>query len=114
MTLKKTLTAVQAALRCIMDGSNAHQRAEARAISSLLDEKFVLHLVIFEDMLETTTFMSDQLQAPNFDLVAAGDLSQSVISAFSEKRTDDRWKDLRQQAEGMRTNIILYILYATK
>ncbi|CAL8337449.1 unnamed protein product [Boreogadus saida] len=35
--------------------------------------------------------MSDALQSPNFDLLTADDLAQSVITAISEKRTDDNW-----------------------
>ena len=41
-------------------------------------ECFVLHLIMFEELFRTTKFMSDWLQAPNFDLVAAEDLADDM------------------------------------
>lgn len=63
-----------------------------------------MHVIIFKDVFRTTKFLSDQLQVPNFDLVAADYLAQSVITALSEKRTDDKWKEIRQQAESLCAN----------
>lgn len=82
----------------VITQSHPHRRAEARAISAIINDKFVLHLIMFEDLFRTTKFMSDQLQAPNFDLIAAEDLAQSVLNALSGKRTDTKWKEIQQQA----------------
>ncbi|XP_037531372.1 zinc finger MYM-type protein 1-like [Nematolebias whitei] len=102
--VKKTLPAVIATLHDVVDQKNAKRRTEAKALSALIDKKFVLHLVIFEDIFRTTKFMSDQLQSPNLDLVAANDLAHSVITALTEKRTDDKWETLRKEAEELCSN----------
>uniref|UniRef100_A0A672IQM3 TTF-type domain-containing protein n=1 Tax=Salarias fasciatus TaxID=181472 RepID=A0A672IQM3_SALFA len=70
-----------------------------QAVIAVIDEKFVLHLILFEDVFRTTKFMSDQLQTP--DLAAADDLAESVITALSEKRTEEKWKEIREQAEDL-------------
>lgn len=88
--VKKTLPAIRAILRDIGQ-SNLHWRTEARAISVIIDE-VCFASYSFRGCIQKTKFMSDQLQSPNFDLVAADDLAQSVITAISEKGTDDKWK----------------------
>ena len=42
--------------------------------------------------------MTDQLQAPSFDLIAADNLALSVLNALAEKLTDTKWKEIQQQA----------------
>ncbi|KAI4808215.1 hypothetical protein KUCAC02_000280 [Chaenocephalus aceratus] len=99
--VKKTLPAILAALRDIIGLSNPHRRTEARALSAIMDETFVVHLIIFDDVFRTTKFMSDQLQSATFDLEAADDLAQSVTTAISEKRTEDKWREIRNEAESL-------------
>ncbi|KAI4797971.1 hypothetical protein KUCAC02_024726, partial [Chaenocephalus aceratus] len=99
--VKKTLPAILATLRDIIGLSNPHRRTEARALSAIMDETFVVHLIIFEDEFRTTKFMSDQLQSATFDLEAADDLAQSVTTAISEKRTEDKWREIRNEAESL-------------
>ncbi|KAI4828619.1 hypothetical protein KUCAC02_022699 [Chaenocephalus aceratus] len=99
--VKKTLPAILATLRDIIGLSNPHRRTEARALSAIMDETFVVHLIIFEDVFRTTKFMSDQLQSATFDLEAADDLAQSVTTAISEKRTEDKWREIRNEAESL-------------
>lgn len=96
--VKKTLPAIIATLRDTVRDKNAKRRTESKSVSSLVDEQFVLHLILFEDVFRTTKFMSDTLQSPNFDLLTADDLAQSVITAISEKRTDHKWEVIRKQA----------------
>lgn len=76
--VRKTLPAIWATLRDIKP------TLEDRGKSL-----FVLNLILFEYVFRTTKFMLDQLQYLNFDLVAADDVAQSVISAISEKCTED-------------------------
>ncbi|KAK1906553.1 52 kDa repressor of the inhibitor of the protein kinase [Dissostichus eleginoides] len=102
--VKKTLPAILATLRDIIGLSNPHRRTEARALSAIMDETFVVHLIIFEDVFRTTKFMSDQLQSATFDLEAADDLAQSVTTAISEKRTEDKWREIRNEAESLCVN----------
>ncbi|KAJ3581755.1 hypothetical protein NHX12_016273 [Muraenolepis orangiensis] len=102
--VKKTLPAILATLRDIIGLSNLHRRTEARALSAIIDETFVVHLIIFEDVFRTTKFMSDQLQSATFDLEAADDLAQSVTIAISEKRTEDKWREIRNEAESLCVN----------
>ncbi|KAJ3604967.1 hypothetical protein NHX12_027018 [Muraenolepis orangiensis] len=102
--IKKTLPAILATLRDIIGLSNLHRRTEARALSAIIDETFVVHLIIFEDVFRTTKFMSDQLQSATFDLEAADDLAQSVTIAISEKRTEDKWREIRNEAESLCVN----------
>ena len=102
--VKRTLPAIIATLRDTVRDKNAKRRTEAKSVSSLMDEQFVLHLIIFEDVFRTSKFMSDALQSPNFDLLTADDLAQSVITAISEKRTDDNWAAIRKQAGDMCVN----------
>ncbi len=102
--VRKTLPAITATLRDNVRQKNAKRRTEAKSVSALIDEKFVLHLILFEDVFRTMKFMSDQLQSPNFDLVAADDLAQSVITAISEKRTEGKWDAIRKQAEDLCVN----------
>ncbi|XP_078022986.1 zinc finger MYM-type protein 1-like [Epinephelus lanceolatus] len=97
--IKKALPSIQATLQDIISQPNPRRSAEARAISAIIDEQFVLHLTLFEDLFRLTKFMSDQLQSPDLDLASAGDLTQSVISAISEKCTEDSWTDIRERAE---------------
>ncbi|KAL7400994.1 hypothetical protein ABVT39_021214 [Epinephelus coioides] len=97
--IKKALPSIRATLQDIISQPNPRRSAEARAISAFIDEQFVLHLTLFEDLFRLTKFMSDQLQSTDLDLASAGDLAQSVISAISEKRTEDSWTDIREQAE---------------
>ena len=102
--VKKTLPAIIATLRDTVRDKNVKRRTESKSVSSLVDEQFVLHLIIFEDVFRTTKFMSDTLQSPNFDLLTADDLAQSVITAISEKRTDDKWDVIRKQAGDLCVN----------
>ncbi|KAJ3602707.1 hypothetical protein NHX12_030456 [Muraenolepis orangiensis] len=102
--VKKTLPAILATLRDIIGLSNLHRRTEARALSAIIDETFVVHLIIFEDVFRTTKFMSDQLQSATFDLEAADDLAQYVTIAISEKRTEDKWREIRNEAESLCVN----------
>ncbi|KAJ3594762.1 hypothetical protein NHX12_004069 [Muraenolepis orangiensis] len=102
--VKKTLPAILATLRDIIGLSNLHRRTEARALSAIIHETFVVHLIIFEDVFRTTKFMSDQLQSATFDLEAADDLAQSVTIAISEKRTEDKWREIRNEAESLCVN----------
>ncbi|KAK1890662.1 52 kDa repressor of the inhibitor of the protein kinase [Dissostichus eleginoides] len=102
--VKKTLPTILATLRDIIGLSNPHRRTEARALSAIMDETFVVHLIIFEDVFRTTKFMSDQLQSATFDLEAADDLAQSVTTAISEKRTEDKWREIRNEAESLCVN----------
>ena len=48
--------------------------------------------------------MSEQLQSPSFNLVAADDPASSVITAISEECTEDKWKETREPAEGLCAN----------
>ncbi len=61
-------------------------------------QQFVLHLVLFEDIFRVTKFASDQLQSPNLDISSANDLIQSVITALSEKRSEEYWSDIQNRA----------------
>uniref|UniRef100_A0A3Q3ABG9 DUF4371 domain-containing protein n=1 Tax=Kryptolebias marmoratus TaxID=37003 RepID=A0A3Q3ABG9_KRYMA len=99
--VRKTLPAVMATLHDVVHQNSAKRRTEAKALRALIDEKFVLHLVIFEDIFRTTKFMSDQLQSPNLDLAAANDLAHAVITAITEKRTEEKWETLRKEAEDL-------------
>lgn len=90
--VKKTLPAIRVTLPDVITQSKTHQRAEVRAISAIINEKFVLHVIMFEDLFSTTNFMSDQLQAPNFDLVAA----QSVLNALTKKHRHTKWNKIQQ------------------
>lgn len=103
-TVKKTLPAVIATLCDTVRDKNAKRRTEAKSVSALIDEQFALHLVLFEDVFRMTKFMSDTLRSPNFDLLTADDLAQSVITAISEKRTDDKWEVIRKQAGDLCVN----------
>ncbi|KAK0146464.1 Zinc finger MYM-type protein 1 [Merluccius polli] len=96
--IKNTLLAVIATLRDTAQDTNAKRRTDAKSVRALIDEQFVVHLILFEDVFRTTKFMSDTLQSSNFDLLTADDLAQSVITAISEKRTDDKWEEIRKQA----------------
>ena len=97
--IQKTLPSIRATLQDIISQPNPRRNAEARALSAIIDETFVLHLTLFADLFKLTKFMSDHLQSPNLDLASAGDLAQSVISAISAKRTEVAWENIRVRAK---------------
>lgn len=90
-------------LLCVMLSiSQTHTRGQRRESSMPLSMGSSFYLSLFlKGVFRTTKFMSDQLQAPNYHPVAANDLVQSVIIALLEKRTEDKWKEIQQQAESV-------------
>ncbi|CAK6977219.1 hypothetical protein KUCAC02_016525 [Scomber scombrus] len=97
--IKKTLPAIQVTLQDVIGQTNAKRKAEARALHGLIDEQFVLNLTLFEDVFRVTKFVSDQLQAPNLDISSASDLVQSVITTLLEKRSEEAWDDIKDNAK---------------
>lgn len=81
--IRKTLPSIVATLQDIMGQPNPRRKTEARAIHGLIDEHFALLLTLFEDLFQSTKFMSDQLQSPSLEL--SSELAQSVIDALSAK-----------------------------
>ncbi len=96
--IKKSLRAILATLHDIQVQTNARRKTDARAMQGLIDQQFVLHLVLFEDIFRVTKFASDQLQSPNLDISSANDLIQSVITALSKKRSEEYWSDIQNRA----------------
>ncbi len=96
--IKKSLRAILDTLHDIQVQTNARRKTDARAMQGLIDQRFVLHLVLFEDIFRVTKFASDQLQSPNLDISSANDLIQSVITALSEKRSEEYWSDIQNRA----------------
>ncbi|KAJ4920895.1 hypothetical protein JOQ06_014242 [Pogonophryne albipinna] len=85
VAIRKSLPAVKATFTEIMSQPNARRKTEARAVSGLIDEQFVLLLTLFEDLFRVTKFMSDQLQSPSFELSSAMDLADSVIATLTRR-----------------------------
>ncbi|KAI4817707.1 hypothetical protein KUCAC02_011087 [Chaenocephalus aceratus] len=77
VAIRKSLPAVKATFTEIMSQPNARRKTEARAVSGLIDEQFVLLLTLFEDLFHVTKFMSDQLQSPSLELSSAMDFGHS-------------------------------------
>ncbi len=67
-------------------------------MQGLIDQQFVLPLILFEDIFRVTKFASNQLQSPNLDISSANDLIQSVVTALSEKHSDEYWSDIQNHA----------------
>lgn len=103
VAIRKSLPALQATLSDIMSQSNARRRMEAKAVSGLIDEKFILLLTLFEDLFRITKFMSDQLQSPSLELSSTVELADSVMKRLSDRRTDESWRDIRDRASDLCT-----------
>lgn len=72
-----------------------------------IDQQFVLRLILFEDIFQITKFASDQLQSPNLDISSASDLIQSVVTALSEKRSEEYWSDIQNHASELCAKVCL-------
>ncbi|KAJ8381116.1 hypothetical protein SKAU_G00018940 [Synaphobranchus kaupii] len=99
--VQKTLPVILAILKDIKLQPHARRSTDARALLSLIDEEFILHLILFEDLFRTAKFMSDTLQSPNLLLETATDLAYSVITTIKEKRTEDTWRAIWSKAKGL-------------
>ncbi len=51
-------------------------------MQGLIDQQFVLPLILFEDIFRVTKFASNQLQSPNLDISSANDLIQSASQLY--------------------------------
>lgn len=68
------------------------EKTEARAVSGLIDEQFVLLLTLFDDLFQVMNFMSGQLQSPSVELSSTMDLMDLVIATLSDKRIEESWE----------------------
>lgn len=76
---------------------------DARAMSGLIDEQFVLLLALFEELFRVTKFMSDQLQSPSLEVSSTIDLAESIIATLSDKWAEESWSDIRDGAADLCT-----------
>ncbi|XP_034093135.1 zinc finger MYM-type protein 1-like [Gymnodraco acuticeps] len=103
VAIRKSLPAVKATFTEIMSQPNARRKTEARAVSGLIDEQFVLLLTLFEDLSRVTKFMSDQLQSPSLELSSAMDLADSVIATLTDRRSEKSWREIQDRASDLCT-----------
>jgi sensor histidine kinase regulating citrate/malate metabolism len=75
----------------VIDDTNAHRATEANAIHGLIDQTFVVVLVIMKNILQITKTLSDQLQSSTLELASAVDLIHSVISHLETNRDENKW-----------------------
>ena len=77
----------------VVNGNDGAKAAEANGILLQVKSfKFILCLVIFDQVLSCSKGLSDVLQSTHLDLGKAADLVTSTIQTLEQFRTDDEWE----------------------
>ena len=92
LAVQKTYSSIVATLDIITKGQDRSKAVEAQGIADRINQlDFIVGFVVFGSIFGLTNRLSQLLQSPDLDLVAAVELIQAQICIIQEYRCDEKW-----------------------